>query len=66
MCMQHVTQALQNVSGVQVAAVDLTSGRALVKHDASAETNAMIEAVTEEGYTAEIPNSQGKADENGA
>lgn len=53
MCVQHVTQALQSVSGVQNAAVDLTAGRALVKHDAEAQIDAMIEAVAEEGYTAQ-------------
>ncbi|MBW3634991.1 MAG: heavy-metal-associated domain-containing protein [Armatimonadetes bacterium] len=53
MCVQHVTQALQSVSGVQNAAVDLTAGRALVQHNESAEIKAMIEAVAEEGYTAQ-------------
>jgi len=60
MCVQHVTKALQSVPGVQLAAVDLTSGTATVKHDASAETETMTEAVTEEGYEAQVMEPQTK------
>lgn len=54
MCVGHVTKALQSVPGVQLAAVDLTSGTAVVKHDESAEAEAMVQAVTEEGYGAQL------------
>lgn len=54
MCVQHVTKALQSVPGVQLAAVDLTSGMAVVKHDESTEAEAMVQAVTEEGYGAQL------------
>ena len=64
-CVQSVTKALQSVSGVQLAAVDLTSGSALVKHNAGADAKAMIEAVAEEGYSAQLRNSAGNGHENG-
>lgn len=51
MCVGHVQKALQSVSGVQSAQVDLAAGRATVQHDDASE-NAMIEAVGEEGYEA--------------
>ena len=54
MCVQHVTKALQSVPGVKLAAVDLTSGTAVVKHDESAQPQAMVEAVVEEGYGAQL------------
>ena len=53
MCVQHVTNALQSVAGVQSATVDLTSGLATVQHDETAKSEAMIEAVVEDGYSAE-------------
>lgn len=54
MCVQHVTQALQSVAGVNQATVDLTAGNASVQHDATAQPQAMIEAVSEAGYKAKV------------
>ena len=52
-CVRHVTQTLQEVPGVKLAAVDLISGRATVKHEEGVAAQAMIEAVTEAGYKAQ-------------
>ena len=53
-CVRTVTNALEGVEGVKSAQVDLTAGRARVDYD-EAETNpdALVGAVTEEGYSAE-------------
>jgi len=53
MCVNHVTKALQSVAGVKLAAVDLNSGAATVKHDEDAKAEAMMEAVEEAGYQAQ-------------
>jgi Cu2+-exporting ATPase len=52
-CVQHVTRALQQVPGVQLAAVDLNSGIATVKHQEGVQADAMVAAVMEEGYQAQ-------------
>jgi len=52
-CVNHVTQALQEVAGVQLAAVDLRSGQARVEHAESATARALVEAVEEAGYGAQ-------------
>ena len=52
MCVQHVTKTLQDVRGVKLAAVELDSGRAVVKHE-NADSQAMIKAVTDAGYQAQ-------------
>jgi copper chaperone len=52
MCVQHVTQALQNVPGVQTVNVDLAAGSATVHHE-NASHQALVEAVQEEGYEAQ-------------
>ena len=52
-CVNHVTQALQEVAGVQSAAVDLSSGQATVQHDENATAQALIEAVEAAGYGAQ-------------
>lgn len=54
MCVKHVTEALQGVAGVKLAAVDLNSGMATVKHDENAKAEAMTEAVEEAGYQAQV------------
>ena len=51
-CVQAVTQALKAVPGVERALVVLDSGTAEVEGDAASE--ALIAAVTEEGYTARV------------
>ena len=53
-CVQHVTKALQSVEGVKLAEVDLTSGVATVKHEDDTQSQALIEAVREEGFGAEL------------
>ena len=53
MCVQHVTNGLQNVPGVQSASVDLERGAAHVEHEA-VDVQQLIEAVEEEGYQAQI------------
>jgi copper chaperone CopZ len=52
MCVQHVTQALQDVAGVQSADVDLASGAVTVRHDETTDVARLIEAVAEAGYQA--------------
>ncbi len=49
-CVNHVTQALQSVAGVQAATVDLAAGSAAVQHDANTNPAALVEAVVEAGY----------------
>ena len=51
-CARAVKNALEAVSGVSSASVDLESGIAGVTHDQSANVADFVEAVTEEGYTA--------------
>lgn len=52
-CVRFVTQALNSVPGVQSAKVSLAENRAIVEHE-GAETNALISAVQEEGYEAQL------------
>jgi copper chaperone len=53
-CVQAVTGALEGVSGVSKAQVDLAGGRALVEFDEAKVSPAqLVGAVMEEGYTAE-------------
>ena len=51
-CQKAVQEALQQVPGVQSASVDLTAGRASVT--GPADVQALIAAVVEEGYEAQI------------
>ena len=53
MCVKHVTSALQSVDGVKKAEVDLHAGQARVEHE-NAAPGALIDAVQEEGYEAQI------------
>jgi copper chaperone len=53
-CVKAVTEALQSVSGVRTAEVDLGAGRAVVEYDEGATSPArLVGAVMEEGYSAE-------------
>lgn len=56
MCVKHVTNGLQSVSGVQSVAVDLARGAAQVEHN-EVDTQQLIEAVVEEGYQAQVAAS---------
>ena len=53
-CVSHVTKALQGVAGVQSATVDLAVGTAQVEHQSGIEPQALIEAVTEAGFGADL------------
>lgn len=60
MCVQHVTLALQGVPGVRAAKVDLGSSSATVEHEGATRT-ALLQAVSEAGYEAEIASSPTEA-----
>jgi len=51
-CQTAVTKALKNVPGVQEAQVDLQHGTAVVQ--GQADLQALLAAVTEEGYGAQV------------
>ena len=51
-CQTAVTKALRSVPGVQNAQVDLQTGRAIV--EGQPDLKALLAAVTEEGYTAQV------------
>jgi copper chaperone CopZ len=53
-CARHVENALTAVSGVTDAAVDLAGKRAEVSHGDDTTVDALIEAVVEEGYRADV------------
>jgi copper chaperone len=53
MCEQHVAQALNEVAGVNSSTVDLKAGSATVQHE-GAKPGALLEAVAEAGYEAQI------------
>lgn len=52
-CVGHVTKALQSVSGVQSATVDLQNGTATAEHDENTAPDTLIEAVVEAGFGAQ-------------
>lgn len=51
-CVAAVTKALENIPGVDKAEVSLEKGQAIVSGDA--DSQAMVTAVKEEGYEAEV------------
>ena len=51
-CVAAVTKALENIPGVEKADVSLDDAQAIVSGEA--DTQAMVEAVKEEGYEAEV------------
>lgn len=53
-CVNHVTKALREVPGVQEVGVDLASGTATVRHSDSLQSEALVDAVSEAGYGAEV------------
>jgi len=55
-CVHSVTKALQAVAGVEKVAVSLAGGRAQV--DGKASPDALIHAVEEEGYKAQVADSK--------
>lgn len=50
-CVRHVTNALEDVAGVEKVAVNLEAKTATVDHTESATTEMMKAAVEEAGYT---------------
>ena len=55
-CVHAVTKALQAVAGVDKVSVSLDTGRARV--DGKASPEALIRAVEEEGYKAQVAGSK--------
>ena len=56
-CKAAVENALKNVAGVNLVQVDLASGKASVE-GAQVSTDALIAAVIEEGYGAQLIGAQ--------
>lgn len=54
-CVHSVTKALEAVAGVEKVAVSLAAGQAQV--DGKASPDALIRAIVEEGYQAQVANS---------
>jgi copper chaperone len=55
-CVGSVTKALQAVPGVEKASVSLDPGRAQV--DGKASPEALVRAIEEEGYKAQVADSK--------
>jgi copper chaperone len=53
-CLAAVTKALKTVAGVTDAHVDLASGKATVTVTGTPDPQALIAAVTDEGYGAQV------------
>jgi copper ion binding protein len=51
-CVKHVTEALQGVSGVKKAKVNLKAGKADIDHSDGVSVDALKAAVLEAGYKA--------------
>src|SRR5687768_15980413 len=58
-CVRHVREAIQQVEGVRQATVSLDVGRATIKwkREAEPKPDAVLRAVKEAGYTAEVAHS---------
>lgn len=52
-CVKHVREALESISGVERAEVDLNSATATVDHN-HADLEAMLAALVDEGYEASV------------
>ena len=53
-CVASTRQAIQSVPGVRRVEVDLSAGRAEVEHDDQTTADALLTAVTDAGYDAQI------------
>jgi P-type Cu+ transporter len=62
-CVRHVREAIQEVKGVRQATVSLDVGRATVKwkQDAAPDPQAVVRALKEAGYAAEVAPSHDRA-----
>lgn len=61
-CSRHVTAALTSVPGVSNVDVRLKAGTVLIRHEVSASTSTMLEALREAGYDAKIHGGPLQAD----
>jgi len=52
-CVAHTKKALESVAGVRSVEVNLEAEEAVVQHE-GAEQDALVAAVTEEGYGARV------------
>lgn len=59
-CAQHVREAIERIDGVASAAVDYRSGRASVELEERAAMGAVIAAVAQSGYGAELARDGGQ------
>lgn len=55
-CVAHVKKALERVEGVDEALVDLEGKKAVVRVGADVTDDALVDAVVEEGYEAQMAN----------
>ena len=58
-CVRHVNQALSHVAGVDAVDVDLKSG--LVRVESSADSNALLAALDDAGYPAQLASQASPA-----
>ncbi len=57
-CQSHVQRALERTPGVRTAAVNLMTGDATVAYDPGAiKVDALVEAIVDTGYEAELPSA---------
>lgn len=53
-CVAKIEKALKNVQGVQDAKVHFNTGRIEVEHDEQAQADALVKAVRDAGYEAQV------------
>lgn len=53
-CVRHVKEALAGVAAVETVEVSLDTNSAVVEHGDDVQPQQLIEAVEEEGYTAQL------------
>jgi len=53
-CVAKIEKALKNVPGVQDATVHFNTGRIEVEHDEQAQPDALVKAVRDAGYEAQV------------
>jgi copper ion binding protein len=51
-CVKHVTEALESIEGVKKVKVSLKAGEALIDHAEAVPLDAMLQAVSDAGYSA--------------
>lgn len=53
-CVKHVTQALMSISGIEEVNIDLPTGRVTVEGEIPSDHSVLIDALSEEGYSAKV------------